>query len=128
MCFHLVVWSVTGYHQQAHSCRQDAVGILAQLFQGIAAIVCNFQSETIKQIIIVTCSPMCMQGDNTLYNYCKQMLPVMLPQLHKSVQLGVFMCIAMHVSCWSLPVVISLARCYVKLYDIIQFHDKKIHN
>ena len=28
LCFHLVVWSVTGYHQQAYSYRQDAVGIL----------------------------------------------------------------------------------------------------
>ena len=28
-CYHLVVWFVAGYHQQAYSYRQDAVGTLA---------------------------------------------------------------------------------------------------
>ena len=72
-----------------YSYRQDAVGILAQLFQGIAAIVCNFQSETIKQLL----SQSSVQGDN--YNNCKQTLPVMQYRItitQISVQLGVYMC------------------------------------
>ena len=99
LCFHLVVWSVTGYHQQAYSYRQDVEGILPQLFQGIAAIVCNFQSETIKKLL----SQSGVQGDNY---YCKQMLPVM--QYHITItQISAVR--GLH---------LILARCYVKLYDI----------
>ena len=53
----------------------------------IAAIVCNFQSETIKQLL----SQSAVQGDN--YSNCKQMLPVMQYHLtitQISVQLGVY--------------------------------------